>query len=195
MTVTRLRAPGVSAFLGHLFGFPSTGVTIFGTMRWIIFLVGALVAASCSGEPGSPTSPTPVPPPPITTQPPVMNVAGAWTGTLRMTFKGTRFPVSTMTTLQQTERVVTGTWQITSPGNDTTGSISLQIEGFGKETTFSGTATWNTASADPNTRCIGQSSYTGFSANGSVMNLDSPIVEWGATCGDAPVQLAWEMVK
>jgi hypothetical protein len=160
----------------------------------VLAIIFSLFLAGCSreGSPVSPTpTPTPAPAPAPAPQPTVANIAGIWTGRLEMTFQGNRFSVATRAELRQADRDVTGTWNVTSAGNDIHGEASGSLTGLGVDTRFSGTVTWNSETGTGTGRCFGRATFAGPSA--------APSLRWESAafqfdnCSDPPTNLIWTM--
>lgn len=157
-----------------------------------------LLSISCSETPTRP-SPTPVTPPAqAQPEPPppaqVATILGQWTGTLTFTFRGNRGFLTTPVELQQADRAVTGTWTVTTPGNDIRGEIGGTLTGEGAQTRFSGTVTWNSETVSGTGRCRGVATFTG-AAFPPVLEWTSPGWDFGTTCTDAPTDAVWRFVR
>lgn len=109
-----------------------------------VFAAAALLTA-CGGN-GTPTAPTWQ----------VPQIAGAWSGVMSTSAGNVRAQFD----LRQTDRLIAGTWSITSPGNDTRGNVVGNMEGQGQSATFTGTFSWDGASAT-GTRCDGSAPVSG----------------------------------
>src|SRR5688572_4760848 len=107
------------------------------TATYALIAIAGLAASGCGSSP-TPTAPTPIPPIQQPALPPaVAQIAGAWTGSMVLTFQGGRIRLDTRTELQQSDRVVTGTWAVTTPDNDIRGEIRGTLAGLDRDTTFS----------------------------------------------------------
>lgn len=118
----------------------------------------ALLVIACGGD--TPTQPTPVvqpPTPPAT----VANIAGIWTGSMQFTFTARGSVGVSMTLVQDSEARVTGTWRVTSTGNDIHGDVAGTLTGIGVDTRITGTMTYNGETADRVGRCLGRSTIDG----------------------------------
>lgn len=172
-------------------------------------VLAALLLVGCGGSPTSPSpapqpapapapaptpSPSPAPSPPP--EPPtVAIVAGSWSGQMRFLFLGDRVGVDTKAELQQADRAVTGTWLITSPGNDARGEIRGVLEGTGLETVFRGTVTWISDTATGTGRCVGTATFSG-AANASGLRWTSPPGwDFGTTCSSPPQEVTWTLTR
>lgn len=165
-----------------------------------LLLVLTLITVACGSSP-TPLAPTPLPsvpvpdpfPPPLPPQ--VAQIAGEWTGTMQFLFQGVRGGVVTRAILQQTGRSVTGTWLVTTAGNDIRGDIRGMLDGAEASTVFVGTVTWNSAPATGTDRCVGTATFRG-TAVPPVLTWESATGwDFGLTCSSPPQEVKWVLVR
>jgi len=127
-------------------------------MRHQLFgaVVLACVAIACGGGTDNPVAPSNNRP--VTTAPPspsFPNLAGTWSGTHEMQFSGQRTFSNISVTLTQTDRIIRGTWRLTSPGWDINGNVDLTILGDGASARLTGTGTLVGETSTGTGRCTG----------------------------------------
>lgn len=149
----------------------------------------ALVAVGCGRTPDAPTAPTPTPAASIP------NLAGAWTGTVRMTTDIAR-QGDVRFEMQQAERAVSGTWRITTPGaTETRGDMTGTINGTGSAAILTATVTWDAASSQSGVRCRGTSDASGpASSMGftlSARSVDNLTATNGQRCEGSIRDITW----
>lgn len=109
-------------------------------------------------------------------------------------FQGARRQLGINVFTQQADRTVTGTWTVTTAGNDTNGEVRGTLDGVGAETRFRGTVTWSSETATGTGRCLGTATFSG-AAVPPVLTWTSPGWNFGATCSDPPQDVAWSIVR
>lgn len=174
-------------------------------MRRVCLLGVALLAFSCGGgnqmptvgpSPVTPPTPTPAPPPtPPTPRPNV--ISGAWTGTMRFRWNGETpapgmYALAIRVDIQQQDRLIAGTWVATSPGNEgTRGDIRGTLAGVDRDTTFTGTVTWEGEPSTMTGRCRGVASFSGSASPG--LEWQSTGWDYGETCRNSLSQVTWSL--
>jgi hypothetical protein len=115
---------------------------------------------------------------------------------MRSLFQGNRITLGTTSELQQSDRAITGTWRVTTSGNDIQGEVRGTLAGFDNDTTFSGHVTWDSETATGVGRCRGQAMFTGRIVAESTMQWTSPDGwDFGGTCSEPPRDVSWSLVR
>jgi hypothetical protein len=132
-------------------------------VRPFVFVV-AVLSVACGGdgnESPNPISPTPAPPVAANPTPapapvnPLVRIDGTWNGTHEMQFSGQRtFSFMTMA-LTQNDRLIRGTWRLTSPGWDIHGDVEGTILGDGTSQRFTGSVSLIGETSTGTGRCTG----------------------------------------
>jgi hypothetical protein len=170
-----------------------------------LLCLAAFLCACGSGK--APTAPTPTTSPPATppnpspAPPTIAQVGGTWRGSFEVQLDGVRFLNTMELTLQQTDRVVRGSWRtatgIRTPDanawfGDVTGTIALASNG---ETVFVGSTTLTADTQRGTGACRANVAMEGTTSSGGAFRWTGPNFVQTSGCANNAGGLVWVLSK